>query len=449
MSAAMAAAEEHPASGPSASSEPEAQPPAKAAPMFRKDQYVKVHWMGQKKLYPGLITDVIETEGVYTYNILYKDGETEEGAEEDCIKLDPSKSNNRFQELEVDQLVGKRRFRNKKKGWSNAKNQYLVKWKGFEKASDDTWEDVENNMDQVQPALERFEATFSPDRGFGLIGKCVLVRYLDGDGVERPFIGTVMEWIKDSHEYKVEWDSTNSCDRQELHPDKMGSGVGAQEEGWELLGELLELHTVVDHVDVSADEERAEAEREIIRAEKEKLEAEEQERNRPRTPSELLERYQAAFDNELALEEPELMWVHGQEFQTLLNEMRASKSEEMEEAIPDKFHPVIAGLIYSVKNQKTVSRVAGALATEIFGAEGGPYQGCISDVVSELATKANYGIKEGLSDDPAHTIWRWELLAATIHNTAIVPTNEIKRELKAVQKDRDTRCEGCTISTES
>eukprot|EP00658_Telonema_sp_P-2_P035015 TRINITY_DN25519_c0_g2_i1.p1 TRINITY_DN25519_c0_g2~~TRINITY_DN25519_c0_g2_i1.p1 ORF type:complete len:364 (+),score=97.16 TRINITY_DN25519_c0_g2_i1:195-1286(+) len=127
--------------------------------------------------------------------------------------------------------------------------------------------------------------------------------------------------------------------------------------------------------------------------------------------------------------------------------MKTAQSE-LEETIPEKFHQVVVGLLHSISNQKTLSRVAGALANLIFG-DSEACRDAISDVVSEIATKVNYGVQEkamlAQGPDPGLLIWNWELLAVSMSNPVLVPTKEVKKELCALKKDRETRSKILTL----
>ena len=207
---------------------------------FTKDQFIKAQWMGGTKLWPGII---LKVNGDGTYDIKYKDNEVEEAVDEELIKADISKSNNRLLEFPVEALLGKRLLRKKWKGWSSmVKKQYLVKWQGYDKASENTWEIVEaqEHIDVVAPEIAKLEATFTPGSGFDLIGKEVLVKFDTGRGQDDldDFIGTVMEW-KDKElnddgnavNYMVEWDDEETADLTELGPENT--------DDWYILGKSL------------------------------------------------------------------------------------------------------------------------------------------------------------------------------------------------------------------
>ena len=193
---------------------------------------------------------------------------------------------------------------------------------------------------------------------------------------------------------------------------------------------------MIDSVCLGTDKEELASRRAVKAAEKEARAAEEAERNRPRTPAELLERYKAAFEQEMRVTEEPLLWVSSDEFKQLMTEMKEAKgSLDDEQPIPEKFHPVIAGLLQS--RTEKLNKVSGALCKEIFAEHAADVdcRDAIADVVSDLAVRVNYGVKDG---PPETERWCWDLNAKAM--SSVVPkTGGHKIELNAVRRIREKR----------
>ena len=139
-------------------------------------------------------------------------------------------------------------------------------------------------------------------------------------------------------------------------------------------------------------------------AEKEARAGEEAERNCPQTPAELLRRCRAAFKEKLRVFEREmlLVWVSDEEFKHLMAEMKEARgSLDNKQPIPERFHQVIAGLLQlrTEKLNKMSEQICKIIAEHAADVD---CHDAIADVVSDLAVRVNYGVKDG---PPEAELW--------------------------------------------